>query len=573
MVRASWLVLVGLLLLLVAAAATFDPRSWPSPVGDEATYLMAAQSLAWDGDYRYSAADFERFRTLDGRTPDGLILHSDDGGKTLVYGKSFLYPAAIAPFVRLLGRSGPAVANALLLAAASLLAAWSLRAVLGATAPLFIAVSVFGSVTFAHVFWAHSDLALMSLCAAGLALTLGDLRRPGEPRRDAAVGSSPALWAWAVAGVLFALVVVARPVYAPLLLAPLVRAVSIGSWRRLAALALGLAAVSLGALAVERGVRGTWSSYAGERVGFYSYTGFPSVDPGVDWSQRVATQGGNAWVGSGFGLLAQGFEARQATWNVVYTLLGRHVGLLPYFLPLILGLIAARADPVRVALLLAVVAVAAVFLLVRPFNFFGGGGSLANRYMLPVFPAFWFLAARPIRLPVLALVVVFSGLFVAPLWGAPRGYLLDQDGGYRYVSAIAERWLPYETTQSHLKPSGGEDFHAGVEPSLWIKPLAVGVREAPGVGLRVDSGASRRPAILVGADHRLARLRFERVGSGPAIETIGVELHRPRASHRMWWTDDREFLYTVDLGEAVGRWLADTPGELVMGLEATAAGP
>src|SRR5262245_62634255 len=47
--------------------------------------------------------------------------------------------------------------------------------------------------------------------------------------------------------------------------------------------------------------------------------------------------------------------------------------------------------------ILAALAAAGCFLLTRPFNFYGGGGAIANRYFLPLYPAFWFAAGRPAR--------------------------------------------------------------------------------------------------------------------------------------------------------------------------------
>ena len=49
----SWAVLGLLLAATLIGALTFDRRSWPGLVGDEATYLMQAQSLAWDLDDVY----------------------------------------------------------------------------------------------------------------------------------------------------------------------------------------------------------------------------------------------------------------------------------------------------------------------------------------------------------------------------------------------------------------------------------------------------------------------------------------------------------------------------------------
>ncbi len=72
---AASFVLAALLLATLVGAATFDRRSWPGLVGDEATYLMAAASLAWDQDLRYERADYDRFfarwgaRVFKGRVP------------------------------------------------------------------------------------------------------------------------------------------------------------------------------------------------------------------------------------------------------------------------------------------------------------------------------------------------------------------------------------------------------------------------------------------------------------------------------------------------------------------------
>src|SRR3954464_4521349 len=147
----SWAVLGLLLTATLVGAMTFDRRSWPGLGGDEATYLMQAQSLAWDHDLRYSRRDYDRFVEQWGLKPDGLILQSGDGGRTLVYAKPASYALWIAPFLRLYLRKGEAIANALLLALAAVLAARTLERRLGPVAPLWVAVWIFASVTFAYV--------------------------------------------------------------------------------------------------------------------------------------------------------------------------------------------------------------------------------------------------------------------------------------------------------------------------------------------------------------------------------------------------------------------------------------
>jgi hypothetical protein len=517
LVSAGWAVLGLLLAATLAAAATLDRRDWPAFVGDEATYLMEAQSLAWDFDLEYTRQDHDRFVEQWGRPPEGLILQSVDGGRTLVYGKPAAYPLFIAPFVRLSPTRGAAVANALLLALAAVMAGRALQSRIGEAAPLWVAAWVFASVTFAYVFWIHSDLFLMCLVAIALALVYG--------KRS-----------WMTSGALLGIVLLSRPLYAALLL-PAWLAAPVESRKKLAA---GAAALVLLATLASLAARGTWTSYGGDRRSFYAYTGFPAVND-VDWAGQIAERGTHSWVKEE--TLRMGFDPRQAGWNAVYYLAGRHVGILPYFLPLILGFLAFRRGEGpgegRWALVLAVVLAAAVLFWLRPFNFYGGGGSMANRYFLPLYPALWFLSARAVRpaLGALAavLVTLLAAPFLLPLWSAPRTFPLASEGGYRYVSDAARRWLPFETTLSHLKPSGREDF---VHNLLWIRLLSPSVSPEED---RLRLAPGEPGDLLIGSPQPLAGIQLRK----PDGTTVRLQ-PEVRAHHRMWWTDDY-YLYELKL--------------------------
>lgn len=526
----SWAVLALLLAATLVGAVTLDRRTWPGLIGDEATYLMQAQSLAWDFDLRYSRADFDRFLAQWGTKPDGLILQSGDGG-ALVYSKPVSYSFYIAPFLRLAPVRGPALANALLLLVAAVAAARALERRIGPAAPLWVAAWIFASVAFAYVFWVHSDLFLMCLAALALALAYGAPQE--EESRNRVV------LRWLAVGVLLGIVATSRPFYASLLL-PAALAVPARQRRiGIAALLAGAALLAASASLFNLAERETWTSYAGARRSFYSYTGFPEVDfPPQELQRQVAERGSHAWI-PWFHL-----DARQAAWNSLYFLAGRHVGVLPYYLPLLLGLLAFRPGQGRWALLLAVAAAVAAFFLMRPFNFWGGGGAIANRYFLPLYPAFWFLAARPAKARWAVLAAVLAAPFLWPLWTHPRTYLLDPAGGFRYVSDVARGWLPYETTQSHLKPSGKDDFlHNG----LWIKPLTNSV-QAEGDGARLRLAPGRRGEILIGSPTPLSGARLD-AANGTAQRFL---FHRPRAVHRMWWTEEPFYLYQVELEAGEG---------------------
>lgn len=560
----AWSVLAALLLATLFGALSFDRERWPSVVGDEATYLMAAQSLAWDGDLTYSRADYERFVESWRVEPEGLILQSGDGGRTLTYGKPFFYPLLLAPFVRLAPVSGVFLANALLLALAGLAAARTLGRHLGVSAPVWVAVWLFGSVSFAYVFWAHADLFLMALTALALSLAYGGVPPGGRVQEVYVDEASVPLWhllaRWVGAGALLAVVTVSRPFYGSLFL-PL--ALAVPKRRRrvgLAGLAGGAVLAALLAVGTNLAVHDVWSSYGGERMGFYSYTGFPAVDFPVEaWSERLAARPGKgSWVTTN--RLFFPVDPVLTAHNALYFLVGRHVGVLVYFLPLVLGLAAFRPRRGRWALLVAVALTVAGFFYVRAFNFYGGGGAIANRYFLPVYPALWFLTARAARIWWPLVVALAAAPFLWPLWSAPRAYPLLPEGGYRYVSEAAYA-LPYETTLDHLKPSGREDFH---HAGLWVKPLRSSVRARRG-GAVIEWDTERPGELLLGSSTPLETLEMVLPSPAPArIEAAGGEvaalmltadggtrlqlaLAGPYRRHRMWWTFEDVYLYRLEL--------------------------
>ena len=280
-------VLWALLLALAVSAVVFDPSDWPYTVGDEGVYAMQAQSLAFDFDRRYEEADFRRYQRLTGKVPDPLILQSVDDGATLVYAKPAFYSLYLAPFVRVAPRSGPILANLLLIFAAALLLDCLLATRIGADGPLAAAFLLFFSVAFGHVFWVHADLFYMVLLAFGLCCLdpwFDDAKLP--PARLVAGG---ALLAVAGAG---------RPFYLAVLGAVLLAASPTlrQAWGRRSAAFVVVGAVLLlaGSAWFHRASGGAWTPYVSERQGFSSATGYPDVDFERElWSERCR---GRRWL-------------------------------------------------------------------------------------------------------------------------------------------------------------------------------------------------------------------------------------------------------------------------------------
>ncbi|HSS51954.1 MAG TPA: hypothetical protein VLX28_23685 [Thermoanaerobaculia bacterium] len=526
---AGWVLLVLLLVLTLIGAVRLD-RSRHPLIGDETTYAMQAASLAWDFDLSYTRQDYDRFVAQWGAPPDGLVLQSRPGSDRLVYAKPPLYALILAPFVRVAPVRGPVVANALMLTAAALLAALALRRRLGQAAPYWTAAFVFASVAFAYVFWGDADLFLLACTAAGFALVYWEDRRflPGDeppPQIYGGEDTEPerqSLGRWCGAGALLGVAVVYRPVYLTLFLPAIVAAWEGPPRRRRAAVA-GLVLGALAVAALSMGIQwlagGDPTAYGGQRQGVYGQQGYPDVEyPAAGWSQRVMQHGNASWLQRQ--ALRPQLSPSLAGWNLVYVLIGRNVGILPYFLPLLLGFLAFQQDRGRWAIPLAVGAAVAAFLVLLPFNFYGGG-ALANRYFLPLYPALWFLAARPVRAVWAPLVVLLASPFLGPLWNDPTGYPLGADGQPRYVSAMARRWLPFETTQANLPGD-----QVAMEGGLWVKLLNHNAWHAGrGTSLRIAGGAP--VDLFLGSPQPLDSVDFELDEHAPTQLRMGDDDLRP----------------------------------------------
>ncbi len=554
------LLLGGLLAALLVGAATFRhgaPRPW---FGNEAGQLLQAASLWVDHDLAIERQDLERFEEWWGSAPAGawrIEAGAAPGSPgTVIAGGSLPYSLLLAPVVPWAPRRGPAVVNALLLGLAAWLAGRRLAATLGAAAELFVVLLVFGSIAFAWVFLALPEVLLLAATVAAFALAYGGERPPAHllPEIYEPPESAPrAALRWLGIGSLLALPALAHPFFLALVW-PAARAAPADRRRPARLWLLAGVLVPLTAAALAYGAHGAgWSPWpeaarlleggSGARAG----AGSIAVDPGP-----------------------RPFDPAIRGWNLLYFLAGRHVGILPYFLPLLVLLGAQRRagkrtgdgeapDAGRGALVNAAGAVALAFVLFVPFDFFGGPGTLGNRWFLPLYGALWLLPGRSVRLPWLALPALVAGLFLWPLWLAPRAFQLDASGALGYPSAVARRLLPYETTGRSL-PSAGEAMRRDV----WARALGPDTGSA-GDGWRLTLDSGGRGRILVASPYAAEAIFLEfGPGSPTELEVAGAEpgatvfrpdgsvafqllTRRPRARHSMWWTPDRQFLYELEL--------------------------
>jgi len=449
------LVLVLVTLALAGATAGLDlPKASGGEFwGDSATYYAMAWSLARDGDLRFDPGDLARVRAEYPNGPQGVFLKRASGGLTvdvaagfpwmrrvraeegrLYYAKAFVHPLLAAPLVAALGTRGLTLANGLLLSAALWLAFFVLRRRgLGPWAALAVAASLLLlTVTPVYLVWPTPEILGLALITAGLAAWAA-----GRPLIAALL--------FGVAGyVKPPNVLMAAPLgFEPLLPGPGEPLLGPGLGRRVGealrrGAVLALAAASL--YGANAAFTGEPNYQGGERKTFYGRFPFDAsgatfedagswmttnqLDPLVSGrdEEKVTAQSGPA---RNPGELRESFA-----WNLGYFWAGRFGGALAYFFPAVLALalflLGGPRDRAGWLALVALVLSWLAYIWIIPDNWYGGGGTVGNRYFLNLLPAFLFLV--PLRRSswvwVGAGAVVAGAVFLAPVLASPVGHSL-----------------------------------------------------------------------------------------------------------------------------------------------------
>ncbi|RMH23069.1 MAG: hypothetical protein D6696_01705 [Acidobacteria bacterium] len=495
---------------------------------DEPAYLLAALSLAFDGDLRCETRDLLRaFDDFPYVTSHNLILASDDGWHTLTFGKPFLYSLAAAPFVALAGANGMTFFNMLLFVAMLWMGTDYLRRHNGSgEAALFCAGFLFLSNAFVYVFWLHPEVFLM---AAGMACLYFGLEVAGRE-----VERGAPWWRWpldpraapAISAACLACAVYHKPMMAALGVPVLVH---LGRARRLKDAAAWLASAVL----VTALIAGTSWLLAGYPSAYLvdARAGFPieSPDRPPVEPERLAP------------VERQVLEERAAGWwwifrlpdlhwgelreNVTYFVAGRHTGLVLYqpFAVIALGLflLHGRRSVERWLILAALAAVALSFLLWIPFNWHGGGGFVGNRYFVVVYPAFLFLVTRLRPAWTILAGYAAGGLILGPLVLAPFGAIVPQGTLQAHARSRAFQLFPYELS---LKEIPGH--HGVVVRGLYVLGRKDQMRVIDDV---IWTQGADRVELWLQSAVPLAELAFE-VRSQAPENHVAIELEDARAS-------------------------------------------
>jgi len=459
--RGAWLVVLGLVGGLVAAggltdlAAASAGRFW----GDGASYYTMAWSLAEDADLRYEARDAIRVRREFAAGAQGIFLKRSFGGfawdreagppwlrsigeqePRIYFAKPFTYGLVAAPFVVAFGTPGMLIANALGLGLTLVVFFVELRR-RAAPGPALAAAAIllFATAAPLYLFWTTPEAMSLGLLAAGLGLWRG-----GFPL---------------AAAIVFGVAAYSKPpnlfLAIPLGLMPFLEAGQPWGRRLLTSLKRGLtlATAAAACYAGTWAVTGEWNYQGGrERKTFYGVlpfedhkTTFGNSGIWMSTNQVGPSVEGEAPRSKGAEPGRSREEIRVSfQWNLWWFWVGRFGGVLAYFFPVVVAallfLLLGPRDGVGWLALVALVVSWLFYIWMIPDNWYGGSGTLGNRYFVNVLPVAVFLVPRGREKAFAALGLAGFG-FVAPLLAAPVTHALDPG---HHAKRAPFRYLPAE---------------------------------------------------------------------------------------------------------------------------------
>lgn len=430
---------------------------------DEATYYMMAHSLAKDGDLAYRREDLARVWHEFPSGPSGLFLKKgrevrvrvdgsfpfvhlryrpDPDTQRLYYGKSYMYPLVAAPFVWAFGTNGFLVLHALLLA----LGVFAGYLFVAARAPAIIAALVgagffMASVTPGYFVWMTPELFNFIVVTLAFFCWLYKEVAPAELPRG--LQWLRTRWSDIAALALLAAASFSKPSNVPLIAPFVLLAWTRRRWGWGTVLGAVFAAMVALLFVANLASTGDLNFQGGERNTFYA--AFPFMDPTMDFDVGMDRATNKVLTDIVFD--REVFWSRLG-WNLVYFLLGRHSGLLPYFFPGLFLLLlfltpTTRRHGWQWLVLLAIVGEILLQVIWIPYNYFGGAGVIGSRYFMNTYGLMLFLAPA-MESVALALVSWFVGcLFTAKITLNP---FYSSFNPHEHAKAGPLRLLPVEMT-------------------------------------------------------------------------------------------------------------------------------
>ena len=495
--------------LSLIAAATIERNL----TGSEETVLLAARHILEQGSTHYDSISSSRSEARGSHPPPRVLVSGPPNDRR--YATSPIYAWLLAGGLALFGHSpliAASLVNALLLATILLALEWVRREEPFASHWLIVAILLIGSVTFAQVFLVTPTMLAAALIGVACCLALEPSRLSvGVLPEIYDRGLEPRPWRensrWASVGMLLSLAGTIEPAYWLLLVGA---ALALPRHRRRpagSALATGVG-LTVVLIVVFPVLLAGWAGGVHSVALGVGSTGAGAIPDGFS-APASLVQSLRASLHSPLALLGH---------NLYYFLLGRSLGILPYFLPVILLFTPWRREPQSRAPSIAALLATLALVVTRPFDFAGAPACVGNRLFVPIFVALWFTASLSFRRGWWLAILAASALFLYPIWLSPPSAVVPVGGHWAYPSAVARIGLPFEETQTGV-------------PAPATVLQGVSMRVARGSLLRsrapvvIETGGTGRAEVVLEASQPLAEVFVESSVNPPQrLETQGARL-------------------------------------------------
>ena len=514
-------------LVLAGFALTLDyPRAAETFWSDGATYYAMAHSLAFDFDLVYEREDliraFREFRsgpsglflkrgrevdlTLESRIP--FLVSEGPLTSELYYAKAFLYSLAAAPFVRVVGTNGLLLLHAILLTAVLFAGYFFLAASVSRGAALALTLTFFfASVVPAYFVWLTPEL--FNLCLVFLGSFFWLYKEQAEDPPRLLRGTTSDL----VAAATWGAVTYSKPNNLFLIVALL----GLVAWRRqwIRGLKVGVIfALFFGGLFLTNLlITGEMNYQGGERKTFSGTYPYQRADLTFE--------------NTGLSMRTDVIYTQQP-WDIVahdlyYFYVGRFSGVAVYFFPSVAAMalfLLSREKHLYQWLVLAIATFGGLLLVVwSPTNYFGGGGTLGNRYFTNLYPLYFFLVANFPR-PLVPIVASWgaASIFLTSILAGP--FEAGRRPGEHATRGVF-KWLPPELSAINNLPTNSDPqkFRQRFDESFlgyfldnntWGRER----RSPGGLGFHVKGGTEAELVVRTGIELTQLVVRVMNVASG-----------------------------------------------------------
>jgi len=424
---------------------------------DESTYYMMTQSLGHDADLEYTKKDLIRYMKAFPSGPLGLFLKKGKADK-IYFAKSFAYSLFAAPFVRLFGANGFLVFHSLLLLILLFMgySYYSLSNSKGLSLS-FILTFLFASIAMAYYFWMTPDFFNLFLAFSVLFLWIYKLHHKKSANTQIIKNKMEAFllsdFSDYAACILIGIAVFSKPpniaLLGPVLLYPLLKKKFLKAALMLVIFVF-TSAIFWGGNAF---ITGDWNYQGGERKSFYGEGGFPLAKedltfdntPGYEMTTKDYTK-------------KHFYHPRVFIYNIFYYFFGRFAGITWYFFPAFLALIVfftQRKYLFNWLVMAALFGEIIIYIILMPDNYAGGGGALATRYFLNIYPFFFFLPGLNRNYKEIGVSWIFASLFIGQILVSP---LQHSHYPATHVKKFPFKLLPIEMTLINNFPTNTNPY-------------------------------------------------------------------------------------------------------------------